>query len=819
MTEQEKRERLEAKQHKRAKRAERALKNRGFKNFMLVFVGFLLGVVMLVSSVAIFVAVIPVKSYMELIGGDMEEPPVSENVQDKSLIEALMKVNTYQMKDVPVLKKVLDGLMNGSGLDSIITIDVNAEGFDNIKFIYDKEDGTTFVEEIQRYIKVSPSVLGETFAGLDVFKTREVPEEDVPTPTDMKGLNAKIFGYIASGSVAEGNAKFERAFTDDGKYVDGVNAQTKLYYLSISEMSLSDAMGCISDRFGVSTIRSIISCFSNLGEDDLVAKILKDTTVNKIGEISTTTILVKDIMGGEGGEDFYSLLESATGKNRDEATIDDIKNIDTSKVKLTSFLKGADVLYDVIVEATGIAKDELTVGSLESFSFDNVKLKSFLSSADDLYKILSDALNGKPEDEITIGDLSNVSVNTVKLSSVLDPNDASNKTVYDILVDATGKSAEEMTIGDMATLSVNEIRLSTILDVNGSANDVIYNILTDATGVQKSSLKIGNLTGLNLDDVKLSRVLEPSTSELLYSILKDATGEADVNDITVKSLKGLSTDNIKLSTVMDINASTTKLYDILSSATGKDKESITIADLKGMDTSSIKLNTILNGAGSNELLNILATTCGVSVEDLTVGSIENDFDVAKIRIDSLNVDKENVIISALLSEEVNSEDDPVTVGNIGEKINSLRLNQLFNVQCFTKDVHITSSSPVVYKKTENNHLATYTLYKGTDVPTEDNDLYYIANNSGVWLFLLFDYSGDGGEGLAEVYSEKNTTFVGLETSFITSSQEMTNAKIRQFYDAGLLGFERDFSKIYDMTVNEVINQAADTAEKVTNAGA
>lgn len=813
MTEQEKRERLEAKQHKRAKRAEKALKNRGFKNFMLVFVGFVLGIVMLVSSVAVFVAVIPVKTYMGLFGATEEEPAVSENVQDKSLIEALMKFDTYQMKDVPVLKRVLDGLMNGSGLDTIISIDVNAEGFDDIKFVYDEEEGTTFVQELQRFIKVSPTALGEQFASLDVFKTRQVPEEDKPTPSDMKGVSAKIYGYLASGSVAGGNAVYERAFTDDGAYVDGVNESTQLYYLSVSEMSLADAMGCITDRFGVSTIRSIISCFADFGDDDLVAKILKDTTVNKISEISTTNILVKDIMGEGGGEDFYSLLESATGKNRDEATIDDIKNIDTSKVKLTSFIKGADVLYDVIVDATGVAKDELTVGSLESFSFNNVKLKSVLSSADDLYKILSDAI-GKDQSEITVGDLSSISTNSVKLSSVLDPDDASNKTIYDILTDATGKTAEEMTIGDMASLSVNQIKLSSVLDASDSANDVIYNILSDATGIQKTSITIGDLNGLNLDDVKLSKLLDPSTSESLYNILKDATGETDINDITVKSLKGLSTDNVKLSTVMEINASTTKLYDILSSATGKDKTLITIADLTAMNTSSIKLSTILNGGSSNELLNVLAKTCGVSVEDLTVGSIENDFNVANIRIDSLNVDKENIIIGALLSEEVNSEENPVTVGNIGEKINSLRLNQLFTVQCFTKDVNITSPSPVIYKKTESNHLATYTLYKGTDVPTEGNDLYYIANNSGVWLFLLFEYSGDGGEGLANVYTEKSTTFSGLETSFLTSSQEMTNAKIRQFYDAGLLGFERDFSKIYNLTVKEVINQAADAAEKI-----
>lgn len=806
MTEQEKRERLEAKQHKRAKRAEKALRHRGFKNFMLVFVGFLMGIVMLVSSVAVFVAVIPVKTYMGLLGGTSEDPAFSENVQDKSFIEALMQINTYQMKDIPILKNVLNELMNGSGLDSIISIDVNGEGFDDIKFVYGEGEGKTFVSELQRYIKIAPTALGDDFASLDVFKTMEVPESEKPTPADMKGIDARIFYYLASGSVAEGNAEYKRAFTDAGAYEEGVDAETKLYYISLSEMSLADVTACVADRFGVTTIRSILECFTDVPNDSVVAKILKDTTVNGIGSFSAEDVLIKDVV--DGNEDFYEILEDATGVNRNDISLGDLSDIQAKNIKLTTFIKNSPVLYDVLTDATGVAKENLTVGNLESFSLDNVKLKTVLSSADELYKILSDA-TGKAETEITIKDLSSISTNNVKLSSVLDDTDSANQTIYKILTDATGKTSAEMTIGDLSSLAVSDIKLSSVLDVDNSANQTIYDILSDATGKTKATITINDLSNLVVGDIKLSRVLEPASSELLYNILKDATG-VNAEDLKINDLTGLTTDNIKLSTVMEVNTQTQNLYNILAGATGKTAQEITISDLTTMNVSSIKLNTVMTGGNSDQLLNILSEACSVTVSNLTVGNIENDFSVQNIKIDSLEITSTNTIINALLSAEVNTPEDPVTVGNIGEKIDSLRLNQIFSIDCFTKDVGSTAphASPAIYQKTVTSNLATYTLYTGAGTPSATNDLYYISNGAAVWLFLLYSYSGDGGNGLATTYVEKSTNFSQLETEFKTASQSMTEGTVRQFYDVGLLGFSTDYSKIYNLSVQDVIEQVA-----------
>ncbi len=841
MTEQEKRERLEAKQHRRAKRAEKALKNRGIKNFLLWFLGFFMGLIIISSAIAVALTVIPIKTYMGAVSD--EDPPVSENVWDKSLIEAILKMNTYQMSDVPILKGVLNDLMNGSGLGTIVTIDVNGEGFDDIRFVY--EDGSkTFVGELQRYIKLAPTALGDDFAQLDVFKTMEVPLEDVPTPADMKGHNPKLYYYLASGSEAEGTAKYERAFTDDCNYTEGVNAQTKLYYLSISEMSLADVMDCVADRFGVTTVQSIIKCFGELPEDSPIAKILGDVTVGTIGNFSADEILIKDVLTD--GEEFYDILADATGASKDEMTLGDLANIvpgdikltniledsdtlysiledatgvskgeltvsdleglQTRNIKLTSVLSGADTLYDILVDATGVSKTNLTIGDLESLQTGSVKLQTVLTGADDLYKILGDA-TGKSASEITINDLSSIQTNNVKLSSVLDPNVSSNDTIYNILKDATGKEPSVMVVGDLSSLTVTNIKLSNVLDPSVSSNDTIYNILKDATGKSASNITVNDLSSLTVTDIKLANVLTPSSSELLYSILKDATG-FDSSTITVGDLQGFTTTDIKLVTVMPKTDANAKLYSILTGATGLGEDAITIGSLSAMQPSSIKLNTVLTGGNSDKLLTVLADATNSSVENLTVGVIETSFEISNIKLSSLGITSTNNIINALLKDET------VTVGNIGEKIDNLKVYDLFTVDCFTKNVDF-SNTQVIYEKALNGdgHVE-YTLYTGSGVPLPDNNLYYISNDSSLWLFMLYSYSGDGGDGLATKYTQKQTLYKNLESEFRIESQNMTNGTVRQFYDAGLLGNENDYSKIYTQTVKVIIQDAADALNQV-----
>jgi hypothetical protein len=265
-----------------------------------------------------------------------------------------------------------------------------------------------------------------------------VPKKDMPTPSDMKGKNPKLFYYLASGSEEDGTAKYERAFTDNGEYANGVNNQTKLYYLSVSEMSLADVTACVADRFGVTTVQSILKCFGEIPEDSTIAKILKDITVGTIGSFSAEEILIKDVL--EGGDEFYTILEDATGVDRNEMVLGDLSDITPGNIKIKEIIQNSDTLYKILFDATGVDKENLKIKDLENLQPSNVKLTSVLEEADALYKILEDA-TGKTRENITVSDLSTIKTNQVTLSSVLDATNSNNDTIYNILFDATGKTS------------------------------------------------------------------------------------------------------------------------------------------------------------------------------------------------------------------------------------------------------------------------------------------------------------------------------------------------------------------------------------------
>ncbi len=833
MTEQEKREIKEAKQHKRAKRAERALHNRGAKNFFLWLLGFLMGIILLVSSVAVVFAVLPIKTYVNLFyEEEVENPPVSEAVWEKSLLGAITNFSAYNMGDFHFVKGLLNDLLNGSGLDGIITIDVTAEGFDEIKFVAG-DDGSKFVEELQKYIRISPEAFGTDFAKLDVFMVREVPLDAIPTPANVNDTNPKMYCYLASGTEGDASAVYKRAFTDEGEYAQGVTAETKLYYNSLANTSVADLKTMIGDRIEVSSVSSIISCFTELTEESLITKILKDTTVAEIGTFDTSDIMLKDVLNSD--DKFYDILSDATGVDKETIKLGDLENVTPGNIKLQTVLKNADDLYDILVSALNKDADKIVVDDLANLQTSAITLSSVIdpndSNNDKIYSILVDA-TGKQKTEMTIADLSSLDTNEILLSTVIDPNDSANDKLYNILVDATGgKQKTEMKIKDLSSLNTNAIKLSVVLDANNKSNDTIYNILVDATGKAKNEIVVDDLSNFSTANIRLVNVLDPTqtANETIYNILADVKGidKSSMSDqdyqnalatITVSDLSNLDVKKIRLANVLDTTTAS-KLYDIILGAVGGGKTAgtVTVGDLENMDTDNIKLNTVLTE--STDLLKIIADATDKTTDELTVKVVKEEFTVNKIKISSLGITSDNTIITQL------QKDDTVTVGNLGEKIDNLYVKDIYNVVCFTKTAGI-SATGVVYQKSTTSildgdktvELDVYTYYTGVDIPTEDNDLYYISNKSTIWLFMLYSYEGsvDATSGLAMTYTQKATKFTQLQDTFASASSEMTEATIRQFVDCGLLASKatddpNDYQSIYASKIQEIIDAAAGRA--------
>ncbi|MBQ9103577.1 MAG: hypothetical protein IJY57_00640 [Clostridia bacterium] len=548
LTEQEKRERAEAKRHKRAEKAERALSNRHIKNFFLWFFGFIMGIIALISTVAISITMVPIRSWLGL-AGQSTDGVVSENVAEKSLLDAILKANTYSFGDLPIIKSFLQDISSSTGLDTVVNIDFDSPEFNELKFEYN-EEGKDFLSEAMKLVKVSPGILGMELSNLDMFKTIQVPEEDRPNPIAIQpDFNYELYYYIKSGTVEEDNAVYELAYTSDGQYVDGVDATTPIYYLAISEMTLDKLERVISNRFELMPVISILNCFGVVDENSVVGDVLKDTKIKDIGSLTNADVMIVDVL----------------------------------------------------------------------------------------------------------------------------------------------KASEDA-----------------------------------------------------------------------------------------------------------------KIYKILEEMTGKSKENISVADLGQIDVTKIKLTTVIDKESSSKLFEILEDATGKPADDIIVYDLETTFDINKVKLSTVISSSDNDVLSLLL------KDDTVTIGNIGDKINALSINDVFSVECFTKDVSL-SATGVVYEKTEPaDGKITYTLYSGSELPTDTNNLYYVSNKSSIWLFVLYDHSGDGGEGLVSEYKEKDAQFGDVKNGFAMSTADMPKATVRQFVEAGLLieNTAGAYASIYDKRVVDIIDAAA-----------
>jgi hypothetical protein len=404
-----------------------------------------------------------------------------------------------------------------------------------------------------KLIKVSPGILGMELSNLDMFKTIEVPEVDRPNPIAIQsGFNYELYYFVKSGVHGEEGAVYELAYTPEGKYAEGVDATTPIYYLSICEMTLDKVERVISNRFELMPVISILNCFGVVNENSVVGNVLKQTKIKDIGTLTSDDVLVKDVLQADENSKIYQILQEMTGKGSDIISVADLGKIDVTKIKLTT---------------------------------------------------------------------------------VID-KDSSSK-LFDILSDATGKPAEEISVYDLETT---------------------------------------------------------------------------------------------------------------------------------FDIEKVKLSTVINSS---------------------------DNDVLKLLID----------------------DETVTIGNIGEKINDLSINDVFSVECFTKDATL-SATGVVYIETETDGKQVYTLYSGSELPSDTNDLFYISKKSSIWLFVLYDHSGDGGAGLVNIYTEKGTKFGEVKDGFAMSTADMPKSTVRQFVEAGLLieNTAGAYERIYDKRVIDIIDAAASVAE-------
>ncbi len=371
------------------------------------------------------------------------------------------------------------------------------------------------------------------------------------------------------------------------------------------------------------------------------------------------------------------------------------------------------------------AANALTVDSLtEGFNIDGVKISDIIDGLDDkTLELLCSSINANREalggtyeevtkDNLTVGDFADFSVDYIKLSSVLEPPTAEfpdrNKTIYDILLDATGAdSYEDISIKSLSSgeFDIDNVKIVTVLG-EYEGNEKLYDIILSANKlmppreagdtdeaytakvkVEAEKLTVANLSGLETNDILLTTVL-PKTDDnaKLYDILTSAIAGKTSDTLTVGDLSSFNPDNILLNSVLPEKDNTvtpavdnTKLYEILTSAiAGSNKDTLKVGDLNKFNSDNIKLSAVLKVEDNEKLYDILCSAItGATNDTLTVGQL-NGFNPDNILLKSvLPITDETVtpavdntkLYEILTSAIAGSNKDTLKVGDLN-KFNS-----------------------------------------------------------------------------------------------------------------------------------------------------
>ena len=548
-----------------------------------------------------------------------------------------------------------------------------------------------------------------------------------------------------------------------------------------------------------------------------------DVTVGRLSNFNVDGVDLSTFLEEtEDNKDLWKVLRAATGvEENGKVTLNDLKKIDIDKISLDTFLEkkaepkakdykgGAESeaykkdydeyetnkkLWDMLDAATTPKEgdsdsSELTVGDLtKGLNFDNVPLSIVLKEdkTDEnntkFWKILRQATKVADDKDVTIGDLSNgLDVDEVYLKDVIniEENTEGNEETFEknqklwaiienaVLDKNNNKVTKEtVTLGDLnSRLNINNLPLTTVLEAKDNAK--IYDILREATNPHKKDandnelpytnddITIGTLSNFKVGELSLATVLTPSENKKLYDILRDATGKENDNDITIESLSEFKISNLHLATVLDPkDGNNAKLYDILRDATGEEKnDEITISAISAFNVENIKLGTAITDPDT----------------------------------------KNNKVLKPLL------EDDEVTLGNLGDKIDNLEVSEIFPQECFTKD----------YNKSVKDGVKYATANDGKTYTVSSTGSYYISKEAKVWLFMFYTPSGEEADGSATTYTKKNVTFKDMQSQMGTTSVSFTTATVKQLIQSGILTEPNpgDYSKVYNYSFKDIIDIA------------
>lgn len=501
--------------------------------------------------------------------------------------------------------------------------------------------------------------------------------------------------------------------------------------------------GAISEKLGDKTILEVFSALSSGG----------------LGEFSMSDFpiiinAVDDIIQSSGVSNYVNIDKEKLSNLKftyPEGELDDNGNQKTLATELVN-----------CIEVTATIKISDLFGELEEDSL--------------LQTLLVDLVNtDKIEEEkvefadITLEHLTDIgkdAFSSIKITTFLEPpteeNQQKNKLIYDILVPSTrpeGVAEGDWTMEDITVSSLD----GRIADENIKLNDVV-----------------------DLDD-DLVKILIEITQPKLQDGETDYSnyGNGDENwtseDLVLGSLSNIDINKLHLNVVLSDIDEESNFRKILAQACEKDFDDVIVGDLVEKDSFDIGKITIDKFVAYNSEKTLCQILCEIydknesTYNTITVDNL-SEFDLTNVKLSTVIKDAgDNKILNALLSSSTND----VTIGNLGEKINSLSLYQLYGEDCWTTDPLKASNTDAKYSITEDKNGYALDTVNGT---------HYVSKEAGIWLLVCFDVGeGDINQetGRSIKYTQSEISFSDLSNGNSISTK-FTGATLRQLKDAGIV---------------------------------
>ena len=222
----------------------------------------------------------------------------------------------------------------------------------------------------------------------------------------------------------------------------------------------------------------------------------------------------------------YAILDGAFGGNAEDKTISDLSSFNINDITLgTVFKKSENVeMYKILDEVLGGDAENKKIADLSGFNVGNIKIGTVIpnnSANSEIYKLLNEVF--ADAENTKLSELSTFNVNNVKLGTVLVRAD--NESFYNVLDEVFGANSQDKKLSELNGFDLTKVHLSVVLDVptaeNGNKNKTVYDVLLQATGkTSYSEITLSDLSGsFDINSVKLSTIMNKGENKTVNALL------------------------------------------------------------------------------------------------------------------------------------------------------------------------------------------------------------------------------------------------------------------------------------------------------------